>query len=667
MKKIIALIMSLILLQGGLMATNTTNYGLVKPDVTEYYSVATSNSNLDAIDAQMKANADAYTLGLLNMAKVFINVTAPPSPLVAAVGDGVTDDTAAIQACLDYAYNAGGGTVYVPEGFFITSTGLRVRDNVTFLGGGYGSHIRNIATNSYNKIVVMTGNIGDILHNNGLYAETTYNVNAINSGDINITFANSTDASNFSVGDIITVQSYETWPEAYPENTPKYINLNVIKSINSGVLTLERAIPDDYSATTGNPKISKMSGDVISFDGDPLWMAKNACIKNLRLTQVTGGTSGWYCIFSDGINCRYEDLWMDDCSSLFGTNASAHSTYKNIFGRFEGGALDLCDFQIDVKLNNVNAVRFATNTNPNIQIIGMSIHSGTDAVMENCRIDMGGNGAVITSHMHRVVFDKCNFFNSDGGTVGTALYTGSGYDVKIMNTTIKGSTKNGISLMGERHMVDKCTIQDINRSGVSTNSSIFIAAGVNEYTITNNVCGKEGERTVHDRIHQNTAFSPKALVKDNITYYTQPTVIDSNYVTTNSTTFTTLKSYDIKGGSVIQAREFEIFAAGIKSGTAGAKTVQLKLGSKVIATVNYAASDTGVWTIEATIQNVNNDTQARIFTKSTLGTTIQAVTQTAEPGAFSSNTTLTLEAKVDNSGDVAAVYQWNINPTVTNE
>jgi hypothetical protein len=43
-----------------------------------------------------------------------------------AVGDGVTDDTAAIQTAIDYVYDNGGGTVYFPSGTYITTKSLLV-------------------------------------------------------------------------------------------------------------------------------------------------------------------------------------------------------------------------------------------------------------------------------------------------------------------------------------------------------------------------------------------------------------------------------------------------------------------------------------------------------------------------------------------------------------
>lgn len=55
-----------------------------------------------------------------------------------AVGNGVADDRAAIQAALDAAGAAGGGTVYVPEGTFLLSYGVSVPSNVHLKGAGGG-------------------------------------------------------------------------------------------------------------------------------------------------------------------------------------------------------------------------------------------------------------------------------------------------------------------------------------------------------------------------------------------------------------------------------------------------------------------------------------------------------------------------------------------------
>lgn len=70
-----------------------------------------------------------------------------------ARGDGVTDDTKAIQAAINAAHNAGGGSVYVPSGLYIlkgntlmNSSGcLRLTDNVTIYGDGMGQTTLKVA------------------------------------------------------------------------------------------------------------------------------------------------------------------------------------------------------------------------------------------------------------------------------------------------------------------------------------------------------------------------------------------------------------------------------------------------------------------------------------------------------------------------------------------
>lgn len=39
------------------MATTTTNYGLTKPEGSDFYDIGAQNDNMDIIDKQMKANA----------------------------------------------------------------------------------------------------------------------------------------------------------------------------------------------------------------------------------------------------------------------------------------------------------------------------------------------------------------------------------------------------------------------------------------------------------------------------------------------------------------------------------------------------------------------------------------------------------------------------------
>ena len=62
-----------------------------------------------------------------------LNVKYPPNGLPQAKGDGVTDDTDAIQSCIDYAHDNKGGCVYFPYGTYLV-TSLTMYDNVSLKG-----------------------------------------------------------------------------------------------------------------------------------------------------------------------------------------------------------------------------------------------------------------------------------------------------------------------------------------------------------------------------------------------------------------------------------------------------------------------------------------------------------------------------------------------------
>lgn len=57
-----------------------------------------------------------------------------------ASGNGVTDDTVAIQAAITAAQNAGGGIVFLPTGTYVVSASLLITaDNIQVIGAGWGA------------------------------------------------------------------------------------------------------------------------------------------------------------------------------------------------------------------------------------------------------------------------------------------------------------------------------------------------------------------------------------------------------------------------------------------------------------------------------------------------------------------------------------------------
>lgn len=69
-------------------------------------------------------------------------------PRFGAKGDGVANDTAAIQSAITACQNAGGGVVFIPHGTYLISAPLVVSaDNVTIMGDGWGAQL--LAANNW--------------------------------------------------------------------------------------------------------------------------------------------------------------------------------------------------------------------------------------------------------------------------------------------------------------------------------------------------------------------------------------------------------------------------------------------------------------------------------------------------------------------------------------
>jgi len=140
--------------------------------------------------------------------EVKINVLAPATnvPVDAinvktqygAKGDGITNDTAAINNAISYAYSKGGGTVYIPDGTYMINplTKINMKSNVN-LTLANNAILKSVSTSSssYNIIqlwqvsnVSITGGkiIGDRAIHNGTTGEWGFGISMFGCKDVQI-------------------------------------------------------------------------------------------------------------------------------------------------------------------------------------------------------------------------------------------------------------------------------------------------------------------------------------------------------------------------------------------------------------------------------------------------------------------------------------------------
>jgi len=161
-----------------------------------------------------------------------------------AVGDGVADDTTAIQAAINYIGNIGGGTVYIPAGTYLISATLTVvsgQDNVRITGAGSGSTIfKRNGSFRFFRINTVTNGID----------ETQGNTLASNAakGTTTITLTTGKGA-NITPKTWVVIRS-EAAAEGGPNITTKQGNFIFVEDVVGDVLTISSPLLNTY--TTAN-------------------------------------------------------------------------------------------------------------------------------------------------------------------------------------------------------------------------------------------------------------------------------------------------------------------------------------------------------------------------------------------------------------------------------
>ena len=237
----------------------------------------------------------------------FINVKNPPAPFVAAKGDGATNDTAAIQALLNYA-GLQRSYLFFPAGNYIV-TGLTMVENVSLVGLDRYSSIITLAPDSNRDLV--TGFV-----ENASISNLTLNAN-MNGQTANCSCLNAT-VDNALIDFVIFRNGYDS---VVVENTNEFegaywlfdgiqhnaLTLNGDGAVISNVIfkNASQLSANALAIVNGNNKITGIFSNVAIPNGVVISAAGatvEGTILNAR-TTITGG-SGNYVNIEDltGIN-----------------------------------------------------------------------------------------------------------------------------------------------------------------------------------------------------------------------------------------------------------------------------------------------------------------------------------------------------------------------------
>jgi hypothetical protein len=439
-----------------------------------------------------------------------------------AVGDGVADDTAAIQAAVNAATS-----VRVPTGTYVISSTISVLSGVTVIL-------------DEDAIIDMSAASGIVAFRSQGTFGTAYNLTADTTAFGTTITVSTGDSANFAAGDWVQVFSAEVFDPGWTDSP--FGEIAHVQSVNTGtgVLTLSTPLAGGTYKTTQTGQVRKCNfTSNVNVIGGQFLGANNAAVNNtavrfdvafncvvdgIRARYCNGNTinirSGLFCtvrnvliedvIDSNGYGVNFTDT-CQDCtvvdSSFLRTRHSVTNTgsdkgqcrrltYQNLKSWDTLNTGD--DFDTHANATDVlfvNCISYGATGS------GFNVECQTAQVIGCTALNPATNGITFTTHS---TVNQSQFladgFRSIGGNRGISVSSGGAFvsgsttrAIRISNCMMvnpaSGGTGQAINVQNTDASLTTSglTIDGCYGEGFNTNAPVFIQDRVQNYTVTGNV------------------------------------------------------------------------------------------------------------------------------------------------------------------------------------
>jgi hypothetical protein len=329
-----------------------------------------------------------------------------------AVGDGVTDDTAAIQAALDAVGNAGGGCVYFPAGTYLLSSRLLVWGNTKVYGAGMGATtIKHPASHAFkNKNYLTTGDDNITVSDMSFDADATY------SGAVSMDGMRNLTCERLKIGNV------------KPTTVTVGIGLSTLAGVTCENINIHGCVMDvpDYGivlSSNADGLISK-----VSISNNRITSTWGSCIALNYIAHEVSITGNILEMTGTGTNDSAETGVGIGVKLVEGVDVSNASRDVTITGNtFVGAAAR-------TKISGVSCANFASN----IVVTGNTFRECSHAFFNN----FAGTGAKNITFSNNVVRSCDNGFFNDNSSDVSPVITGNTF--RDVTTGIKSSLSRAI-------------------------------------------------------------------------------------------------------------------------------------------------------------------------------------------------------------------------------
>ena len=459
---------------------------------------------------QIKLTNDIETINsqLNTIANLSIDVKNPPLPLIAAKGDGLTNDTNNINAIIQYVKNNGGGKIYFPSGTYMIETAISNTTEKGIVIDGDNIHIElsdgavlKAIPNQYPKYSILTfkdmknGSVkgGKIIGDRKEHDYTSISGTHEFGFGVHIYSAENITVEKCYISDL-TGDCIEIWGRNNPTNgyvpskfvTIKNCTLNMSRRNNISIvvgtdITITENIISNAGESDGvNDGTDPKSGIDIEGGSNPsrINVINNIFKNNLggsvivfngNEINVSGNISDQTIMYQYSSNVNISNNIL---RNLKGTNrAGIEQTITSIKPNTKGYMIPIgCKYQI----NSQKTFDFTTIGSSNNDVGTVFVTTGTGVL---------GDGDSITRILENIsiIGNQISGFSNGIATKGCTK------KVAIMNNTLSSQTINGIYSTGS------CDI--INNS--LCNQSIGIRCAGNDINVTGNTIDVCNNRAIY--------------------------------------------------------------------------------------------------------------------------------------------------------------------------